>query len=130
MDEKERKAAEMYRDKILDLAKNPHNFGLMEQKPTNEHHEENFLCGDGITVQLLVDDGVVQDVKFSGVGCALCTASASLITDKVKLMKTEEINSLGSKDMVDILKIPITPGRMDCAMITLTAIKNALKKPK
>ena len=79
-------------------------------------------------MQLNVKDGIVEDVKFKGQGCALCTASASLVTDKVKKMKADDVKNLSDKDILEILNIPVTPGRMDCAMITLEAIKNALKK--
>ncbi len=128
MAELDQKAKDMYRKRILELARNPHNYGELECPITNEFKQENFLCGDGIDVQLNVKDGVVQDIKFKGQGCALCTASASLVTDKVKKMKVDDVKNLGDKDILDILKIPVTPGRMDCAMITLEAIKNALKK--
>jgi len=51
-----------------------------------------------------------------------------LNSDKVKKMKVDDVKNLSDKDILEILKIPVTPGRMDCAMITLEAIKNALKK--
>ena len=128
MTEPDKKAQDMYRKQILELAKNPHNYGKLESPITHEFKQENFLCGDGVYVQLNVKEGIVEEVKFKGQGCALCTASASLVTDKVKKMKVEEVKNLSDKDILEILNIPVTPGRMDCAMITLEAIKNALKK--
>ena len=128
MAELSKKAQDMYRKQILELARSPHNYGDLESPITHKFKQENFLCGDGIEVQLNIKDGIVQEVKFKGQGCALCTASASLVTDKVKSMEVKDVENLGEKDILNILNIPVTPGRMDCAMITLKAIKNALKK--
>ena len=128
MAELDKKAQDMYRKQILELARDPHNYGKMESPITHEFKQENFLCGDGINVQLNVENGIIQDIKFQGQGCALCTASASLITDKVKSMETKDVENIGKEDVLEILNIPVTPGRMDCAIMTLEAIKNALKK--
>ena len=128
MAELDKKAQDMYRKQILELARNPHNYGDLESPMTHEFKQENFLCGDGVKVQLNVKEGIVKEVKFKGQGCALCTASASLITDKVKSMETKDVENIGKEDVLEILNIPVTPGRMDCAIMTLEAIKNALKK--
>ena len=74
---------ELYQELILDHNKRPRNF----QKPaaTNRHAEGyNPLCGDQISVYLQVEDGVIRDVGFQGVGCAISKASASLMTASVK----------------------------------------------
>ena len=86
----------MYREHILDLYRNPSNFGIMKN-PTHKKTEYNSLCGDEITVQLLVKHGKIEDVKFNGSGCVISMVSASLLTEKIKDMSTEEIKKLDNK---------------------------------
>lgn len=118
--------SDMYREHIMDLYKNPSNFGIMKN-PTHKKTEYNSLCGDEITVQLRVKEGKVKDVKFNGSGCVISMVSASLITEKIKEMSTEEIKKLNNKDILDLLKIRISPARIKCALLPLEATKRALR---
>ncbi len=74
---------ELYQEVILDHHKRPRNFGPL---PEENHHAKghNPLCGDRIVVHLVLDGGVIRDVRFEGAGCAISRASASLMTDAVK----------------------------------------------
>ncbi len=84
---------ELYQSVILDHNKSPRNFG--EPESSNRHAEgDNPLCGDHISVHVSLEDGVVRDVGFVGQGCAISTASASLMTDLVKGKSREEIIAL------------------------------------
>jgi SUF system NifU family Fe-S assembly protein len=74
---------DLYRDYILEHYRRPHNFGVIED-PTRAYEGANPLCGDRITMQLGVEDGVVERVGFTGRGCAISQASASLLTDEIK----------------------------------------------
>jgi len=79
---------DLYQEVILDHSRSPRNFGHHE--PSNrEAKGNNPLCGDKFTIYALVEDGIVKDVSFEGRGCAISTASASLMTELVK-GKTEE----------------------------------------
>ncbi len=84
---------ELYQEVILDHNKNPRNYRRMDDA---NHHADghNPLCGDKIKVYLNVDDGVVKDVSFEGVGCAISTASASLMTESIKGKPLSEVKSL------------------------------------
>jgi len=75
---------ELYQQVILDHNKNPRNFGKLE--PATHHAEgHNPLCGDNVTVELFLDgSGVIQDIRFSGSGCAISKASASIMTTVLK----------------------------------------------
>ena len=75
---------ELYQQVILDHNKNPRNFGKLE--PATHHAEgHNPLCGDNVTVELFLDAaGVIQDIRFSGSGCAISKASASIMTTVLK----------------------------------------------
>ena len=80
---------ELYQTTILDHNKKPRNF----RRPEGANRESegyNPLCGDKVTVYLTVEDGAVKDVGFEGEGCAISTASASLMTQAVKGMSVEE----------------------------------------
>jgi len=80
---------ELYQEVILDHHKRPRNFGSL---PEANHHAEGYnpLCGDRLTVQVDVEDGLIKDVAFDGAGCAISRASASLMTDAVKGKPVEE----------------------------------------
>lgn len=116
----------MYREHILELYKNPQNFGEIE-KPSHEHTEYNSNCGDEITVQIKEKDGNVEDVKYHGSGCAISMASASLLTNKMKGMSIEDVKKLKKDDVLELLGIKVNPARMKCALLGLNAVHNSLK---
>lgn len=117
---------DLYRDEILDHYRNPHNFGTLEE-PTTVKEGANPLCGDRITLMLSIDDdGNVQDVAFTGRGCAISQASASMLTDEIKGKPLSEIAQLGQQDVLDNLAIEISPARMKCAMLSLDTLRLAV----
>jgi|TARA_Y100000310_G_scaffold14096_2_gene14321 nitrogen fixation NifU-like protein len=116
----------MYREHILDLYKNPSNFGEMKN-PTHEHTEHNTLCGDEITVQIKIRNNKVEDIKFNGSGCVMSMVSASLFTDKIKGRDINDVKKLGKEDILKLLKIKINPSRIKCVLLPLDAVRGALK---
>jgi nitrogen fixation NifU-like protein len=121
--------SDMYREVIMDLYKNPMNFGLMNN-PSNEAEKINPICGDKLKVQLKVEDGVVREAMFSGVGCVISIAAASLITEKISGMKISDIMELDETDISKLMGINIVPIRIKCALLSLEAIKKALNETK
>ena len=117
---------EIYREHILDLYKHPSNFGNLKNA-THEHTEYNSLCGDEIVVKLIVENSVIKNVKFHGSGCVISLVSASLLTDKIKGMRTGDVKKLDKNDILKLLKIRINPARLRCALLSLDAVKKALK---
>jgi nitrogen fixation NifU-like protein len=83
---------ELYQDTILDHHKHPRNFRKLEKGSSSEGY--NPLCGDRITVYVLLDGDVIEDVAFEGSGCAICTASASVMTEMLKGKTTEDAKRL------------------------------------
>ena len=117
---------DLYRDEILEHYRNPHNFGILES-PTTSKEGANPLCGDRITLMLSIDDeGTIQDVSFTGRGCAISQASASMLTDDIKGKPLSEIAQLGRQDVLDNLNIEISPARMKCAMLSLDTLRSAV----
>jgi nitrogen fixation NifU-like protein len=117
---------DLYRDEILEHYRNPHNFGTLEQ-PTTVKEGANPLCGDRITLMLGIDDdGNVQDVAFTVLGCAISQASASMLTDEIKGKPLTEIAKMGQQDVLDNLAIEISPARMKCEMLSLDTLRLAV----
>ena len=116
----------MYSEHILELYKNPSNFGILENA-TSEATEHNSICGDEITVQVLVKNGKISNVKFSGSGCVLSMVVASLLTNKLKGMKIREVKNLDKDHIKKLFKAKINPTRIKCALLSLEATKKALK---
>lgn len=116
---------DFYRDYILDHYRNPRNFGALERSDI-EAEDINPLCGDQIKMQLELDDGVVKDVRFSGKGCAISQASASMLTEAVKGMKLSDIAKLPKDVVLENVGIGISPTRMKCAMLGLRVLKSAV----
>ena len=116
---------DLYRDYILEHYRRPHNFGVIEA-PTATQEGSNPLCGDRITLQLAVHDGVVERVGFTGRGCAISQASASLLTDEIKGKPVAEVESFRADDLLDLLGIDISPARLKCAMLSHETLQKAL----
>jgi len=117
---------DIYQKHIVELWRNPKNFGVLKS-PTHEITEHNSICGDEITVQILVKDEKITNAKFSGSGCVLSIVAASLLTNKLKGMKVKDAKNLGKDDIKKLLKIKIHSSRMKCALLPLEATKKALK---
>lgn len=116
---------DFYKEYILDHYRNPRNFGHIDA-PDATAEDLNPLCGDTIRMELAVDDdGRVADVKFSGKGCAISQASASMLTETVKGMKLEEVAKLPQDAVLENVGIGISPTRMKCAMLGLKVLKSA-----
>ena len=119
----------LYTEIILDLYKNPVNKGKIDN-PTHEFFKNNPLCGDEIKIQLVINDNIIKEVKFQGIGCAISQASASLLTDKIKNMDMEKVKNLNKDDVLEMLHIPISQPRLRCALLPLDALRGALENAR
>jgi len=122
---------DLYRQQILDHYKHPHNFGhLSHADVTQTLH--NSACGDVITIEIQFEKkkngSSVRDIRFTGEGCAISQASASLLTDKVKGMNEKEIMKLTKDDITDLLQTDLTPARVKCALLPLEAVQKSIGK--
>jgi nitrogen fixation protein NifU and related proteins len=115
---------DFYRDFILDHYRNPRNYGHLE-RPAVWAEDLNPLCGDQIRFELAVDGGVVRDVRFTGKGCAISQASASMLTEAIKGMRLEDVARLSKDVVLENVGIGISPTRMKCAMLGLRVAKSA-----
>ena len=117
---------DLYRDYILEHYRRPHNFGVLEGATTSQEGA-NPLCGDRITLQLRVRSGVIDGVGFTGRGCAISQASASLLTDEIKGKAVDTAAGMSSADVLELLGIEISPARIKCALLSLETLQGALE---
>ena len=109
--------SEMYRQQILDHYKNPRNYGEIEE-PTYTHIGENPMCGDEIRMDVRLDDEeTIKQVAFSGDGCAISQASASMLSGKLAGKTIDELPEMDRDDIVDMLGVDISPMRIKCAVL-------------
>jgi len=134
---------ELYRDIILDHYRSPRNKRRLEH-PTASHEGDNPLCGDEITLELMVNQGMITDIGFSGQGCSISQASASMLTDalhgrsiadalahlsafkQLMTMKEEPATDLGDLEALEgVRKFPI---RVKCATLAWNVLEGAIEQ--
>ena len=117
--------SDMYRQQILDHYKNPRNYGELEDA-TFSHAGENPMCGDEITIDVVLDDDEdeIERVAFRGDGCAISQASASMLTDKLQGMSVDEMRELDRDDVIDMLGVDISPMRVKCAVLAEKVVQD------
>jgi nitrogen fixation protein NifU and related proteins len=122
---------QMYREVILDHYKNPRGHGMLDG--ADAHAEgQNPLCGDEVSIYVAFgEDGeTIDEVKFSGRGCAISQAATSMLMEMVQGKTAVTVATLDKQELLDEIGIPLTPVRLKCAMLGLTTLKVALHKAK
>jgi nitrogen fixation NifU-like protein len=122
---------QLYREVILDHYKNPRGHGVIEG-PDAEAEGQNPLCGDEVSIYVRFgDDGdTIDEVKFSGRGCAISQAATSMLTEMVQGKTATAVATLDKDELLEEIGIPLTPIRLKCAILGLTTLKVALHKAK
>jgi nitrogen fixation NifU-like protein len=114
---------DFYRELILDHYKNPRNYGTLEQ-PDFTYEDDNPLCGDRIRIDVKLDEqGRVAAVRFSGQGCAISQASASMLTEEIMGKTLEELRRFDKDALLEMLGIQLSPVRLKCALLSLKVLK-------
>ena len=122
---------QLYREVILDHYRNPRGHGVIEGADA-EAEGQNPLCGDEVSifVSFGADGETIEDVKFSGRGCAISQAATSMLMEMVKGRRASDVAALPKDDLLDEIGIPLTPVRLKCAVLGLGVLKVALNKAK
>lgn len=120
--------SDMYRQQILDHYKNPRNYGELDDADFS-HVGENPSCGDTIRVDVrLEEDGDTIDyVAFSGDGCAISQAAASLLTEELPGTTLSELDEMDRDDVVEMLGVDISPMRIKCAVLAEKVAQDGAK---
>jgi nitrogen fixation NifU-like protein len=121
----------MYREVILDHYKNPRGHGELEDADA-EAEGQNPLCGDEVSifVRFGADGETIDEVRFSGRGCAISQAATSMLMELVQGRTATEVAALPKEELLDEVGIPLTPVRLKCALLGLGTLKVALHKAK
>jgi nitrogen fixation NifU-like protein len=122
---------QLYREVILDHYKNPRGHGVIEGADA-QADGLNPLCGDEISIYVAFgEDGeTIDDVKFSGRGCAISQAATSMLVDMAKGRKAHELAEMPKDELLEEIGIPLTPIRLKCALLGLGVLKVALHRAK
>ena len=122
---------QMYREVILDHYKNPRGHGELEG--ADAHAEgQNPLCGDEVSIYVRFgeDSDTIDEVKFSGRGCAISQAATSMLTELVQGRSAREVAALPREELLEEIGIPLSPVRLKCAILGFGTLKVALHKSK
>jgi nitrogen fixation NifU-like protein len=113
---------DLYREAILDYYKHPRHKGHLAA-PDFQYHDHNPFCGDEITVELKVENGVVVDAAFDGHGCAISQATASMLMEEVIGKSLDAIKAIDKEYILEMLGIELGPVRLKCALLPLKVLK-------
>ncbi len=115
----------IYKEIILDHYKNPRNFGKMNGADIKVK-DVNPLCGDEIEMQMKFNGSKLKEIKFTGQGCAISMASASLLSESAKGKRIDDLKKMNKDDILKLLGIDISSVRLKCALLSLKAFKTGL----
>ena len=118
-------SSDIYKDIILDYYRNPRNFGDLADADVRAK-DSNPLCGDIVEMQLKINDGKIDDVRFKGKGCAISQASASMLTEVIKGKSLDDVKAMGKSNVLELMGIDPGPTRIKCALLGLKVVKLAV----
>ncbi len=118
---------EIYKENILDHFQHPRNKCAMAHC-TISQREFNPLCGDDLTVYILIEDNRIQKISFTGTGCAISQAAVSMLTEEVTGKKQGDALMIKEQEVYRLLGIPISHTRKKCALLGLNALQKALRR--
>lgn len=113
----------IYREQIIDLYEHPLNYGRLDPADFS-YEEDNPLCGDVIRIDVRLDkENRVAEIAWSGDGCAISQASASLLTEEIKGMSLEEVKNFPKERLLELVGVPLSMARIKCALLSLKVLK-------
>lgn len=117
---------EMYQEIILDHYRHPQNYGSVSGANASAS-DVNPLCGDAVSMTLKINGDKIHEIKFSGAGCAISQAAASMLTESVKGKNLDKVRELSRNDVVEMLGgIQLGHVRIKCAVLPLKVLKTAV----
>ena len=120
--------AALYSPVILDHYRNPRNSGTLD--PSDASSEDiNALCGDLVRIDLRLNGNTISDIRFSGQGCAISLAAASLLTVRIRGCPVNEIHTFTDNDLLEMLGVPVSASRQECALLGLRVLRHCIAGP-
>lgn len=115
----------LYHDIILDHYHYPRNFGMIDG--ASSLSQNNPTCGDTIRVDVLIENDIISDIKFSGSGCAISQAAASILTEHVKNKDLPTVKKMTQDDMLTLLGLELSPARLKCGILAFSVLHRIIK---
>ena len=116
---------EMYREEVMDHYQNPRNFGKMAGADAS-YRDYNPVCGDEVEVQLKIENNTLKEAMFTGKGCAISQAAASMLTEEVKGKTLKSAVAMTKDDMLKLIRINPGPVRIKCVLLALRALQKGI----
>ncbi len=116
---------DLYREELMDHYQNPRNFGKMVGADAS-YHDYNPVCGDEVDMQAKMENGTVKEAMFTGKGCAISQAAASMLTEEIIGKSIKAVIAMTKDDMLKIVRINPGPVRIKCAMLALRALQKGI----
>lgn len=116
----------IYGDIILDHYNFPRNNTKLEN-PTAHVHVDNPLCGDSLDMEIVEENGIIRQIGFTGQGCAISIASASLLTEHVLGKTKDEVRKIDKDNVVGLLNIELSPNRLKCALLAWEGVMKLVR---
>jgi nitrogen fixation NifU-like protein len=113
---------DIYRENILEHYRNPRNRGTLDS-PDVSYEDANPLCGDRIRMDFRLRDGRIEQVRFTGHGCAISQAAASMLCEHVEGRPLDEVKAISRDDVLEMLGIELGPVRLKCGLLALKTLK-------
>ncbi len=117
---------DLYAENILDHYRHPRQKQRLAN-PTISREEVNHSCGDALMIDLVMKDGRITEIGWTGTGCAISQAAMSMLTEELEGKTVEVVQALKPQDIYDLLGVPVSSRRMKCALLGLFTLKNALR---
>ncbi|HLD26768.1 MAG TPA: SUF system NifU family Fe-S cluster assembly protein [Patescibacteria group bacterium] len=117
----------LYSENVIDHYQNPRNWGKLKN-PTKAYTLHNPLCGDSMTIDIHVEDEKIKDIAFSGSGCAISHAGASLFTEHIKGKKISDLRNIEKSVILQLMGIHISPIRLKCATLAFAIVRHIITR--
>ncbi|ADB15993.1 SUF system FeS assembly protein, NifU family [Pirellula staleyi DSM 6068] len=120
---------EIYQDHVMDHYEDPYHHGHCIDA-THMHEDDNPLCGDVIHVELKIDENQkVKEAWFSGDGCCISQASASMLMEKIEGLSVDEVKAMSANQMLELFGARLTPNRQKCCLLSWRVVQQAVHSP-
>ncbi len=117
----------IYQEELMDHYRNPRHRGVLKH-PDFDTGQYNPSCGDAVGMQGIIKDGKLVEIAFEGKGCVISQAAASMLCACALNKSINKLVSLHADDILELIKIPLGPTRLKCALLALYALKEGIKE--